>query len=189
MVPAAIAVIAVVGYFNLLVPGKLAEQSTSQTLIGPTWQLTSYNYLVFDGQNGDHRSEDIAVAHPERYSLTFNAGGTAVLTADCDRSIWHYTIDYGQDIRAALQGRPRLLFSWESDPGMVPGCESTDDVALDVTGGLARDSFGIYLEKTRGIEFRPGALVLLRPLETNPFTGRYADTRPLEQVFIATSGH
>jgi hypothetical protein len=182
--------------------GELTEQSMRQRLVGSTWQMTSYNYLVFDGQNGDHRSDTVAIAQPERYSLAFVADGTAVLTADCYGSVWGYTVDYGVGTGLVF-GTVGSRFTLLQDAEVVPACEPTGNAALDVTGGSAPECevtkladgyytclgsevpIRTYLARTEALELRSGALVLLRPLSAS-WPGSYPDKRPLEQVFVET---
>jgi hypothetical protein len=180
-----IAAVAVVVSVVVIVVGMLAERSTQQTLVGSTWNLASYDYLVYDGRAGDHPSDTVAIAHPERYSLIFDEDGTAVLTADCYRSTWDYAVDYRIG-NGLLFRPPATRFALQQDAELVPGCEPAADVALDVTGGTAAESFKVFLARTWGLEFRSGALVLFRPMEHDPFTGTYPNSRPLEQVFHAT---
>ena len=123
----------------------------------------------------------VSIAHPERYSLVFDADGTAVLTADCYQSIWNYTLDNGLG-KGLLAGRPGSRFALQQGPALVHGCEPAGDPALEAPGGHAEEICQRCSARTWGLEFRSGALVLLRPLETDPFLGTYPDKHPLEQV-------
>jgi hypothetical protein len=60
-----------------------APPPTSLSLTGKVWQWTSYS-----GDLGTGAIED-----PELYTIVFNEDGTAVVTADCNRSPWSYTIE------------------------------------------------------------------------------------------------
>jgi hypothetical protein len=200
VVPWSILALVVIGLV-VVAMGELTEQSMRQRLVGSTWQMTSYNYVVSDGQNGDHRSDSIAIADPERYSLAFVADGTAVLTADCYRSVWGYTVDYGVGTGLVF-GTVHSRFTLLQDAEVVPACEPARVPALDVTKpntgecevtNLPDGRFfclgsevplRTYLARTEGLELRSGALVLLRPLSAS-WPGSYADKRPLEQVFVA----
>ncbi len=59
-----------------------APPPTSLSLTGKVWQWTAY---------GDD-SGTVPIEDPERYTIVFNEDGTAVVTADCNRSPWSYTI-------------------------------------------------------------------------------------------------
>ena len=61
-----------------------APPPTALSLTGKVWQWTSYS---------EHFLDIVAIEHPERYTIVFNEDGTAVVTADCNRSLWGYTID------------------------------------------------------------------------------------------------
>ena len=79
-----------------------APPPTSHSLTGKVWQWTSYS---------DNNFGTLAIEHPERYTIVFNEDGTAVVTADCNRSPWSYAID-GSFLRPAI---------WlQSHAGMVP---------------------------------------------------------------------
>ena len=62
----------------------IAPPPSSHSLTGKVWQWTSYSE---DGVG------TVAIEDPGRYTIVFDEDGTAVVTADCNRNHWSYTIE------------------------------------------------------------------------------------------------
>jgi hypothetical protein len=83
-----------------------APPPTSGSLTGKVWQWTSYS------ENGG----TYAIEHPDSYTIVFNEDGTAVVTADCNRSPWSYTID-GSFLRPGMWLRSHAVEWSQCAPG------------------------------------------------------------------------
>lgn len=75
-----------------IIPAMLAacttNSSSSASLTGVTWQLTS---VTFDGQSTSN-----IISEPNNYTITFQTNGTANVKADCNTAILSYTTSGNQ---------------------------------------------------------------------------------------------
>ena len=81
-----IAVIAAQLFVVALIVAWLQSFPGFGSLQGKTWQWTQLQVTEL-GWNGETTMD---VPDPGRYTIVFNTDGTAVLTADCNRSPWTY---------------------------------------------------------------------------------------------------
>jgi hypothetical protein len=103
----------------------IAPPPSSRSLTGKIWQWTSYSE---DGVG------TVKIGDPERYTIVFDADGTARVTADCNKNGWTYYI-------AGSLARPRIVL--ESHASRWSPCEPGSRAQLFVDHLWPTDTFSV----------------------------------------------
>jgi len=78
-----------ISFLSLLVLlSTLTACGGKSEIVGTTWQWEAFQDTA--------DTNNITVADPENYTLTFNEDGTANIQADCNQMIWKYELDGSQ---------------------------------------------------------------------------------------------